>query len=112
MLPAVMAFPEAGPKSDSERDPKGEDRSADRASEGSVSDDKERWRLAWHYADMTDGELESLAAESASLTEVARRALQSDMNRRGLHVELAETTVPAASPVRSRKLATVCRFRD
>jgi hypothetical protein len=118
MLRAVMAFPEADPKSDSPPDPEREDRSNDRAGDRALSDDKERWRLAWHYADLTDGELESLAAESASLTEVARRALQSELHRRNLSVELAKPAVAAAasaaaaSPKGSRKLATVCRFRD
>jgi hypothetical protein len=137
MLPTVMAFPHADPESDSARDAKGEERSADRPSDGDagdrsgdrpdepgvrddrgVSDDKERWRLAWHYADMTDGELESLAAESGSLTEVALRALQSELRRRSLPVQLAEPAVAAATaattadPKRLRKLVTVCRFRD
>jgi len=126
-----MAVPGAKPESDSESDPEREDRSAGSNVSGErsvnddrsvsddhrVSDDKERWRLAWHYAEMTDGELEALAAESASLTEVARRALQSELRRRGAHVELAEPAAAAASaaaanPARSRKLATVCRFRD
>ena len=131
-----MAFPRANNESDSARDSQREDRPADRPGEnnagddravhddrsarddGGVSDDKERWRLAWHYADMTDGELESLAAESGSLTDVALRALQSELRRRSLPVELAEPAVAAAAaattadPKRSRKLATVCRFRD
>ncbi len=109
---------------DSPHDPEREDRPDDRSSDnnarddGSVRDDKERWRLAWHYADMTDGELESLAADSGSLTEVARRALQSELNRRGLHIEFAEpaaavaTETTGGSAKRTRKLATVCRFRD
>lgn len=138
MLPTVMVFPRAHNESDSAHDPKRELRPADRPGESDaaggdptvhddrrarddrgVSDDKERWRLAWHYADMTDGELESLASESGSLTEVALRALQSELRRRGLPVELAEPAVAAApaaasaaDPKRSRKLATVCRFRD
>ena len=102
-----MAAPPANHESDSARDPERE---------------KERWRLAWHYADMSDAELESLAAESASLTEVARRALQSELRQRRLPVELAEpepaeSAEPAASATvasrpRSRKLVTICRFRD
>jgi Putative prokaryotic signal transducing protein len=102
-----MAAPRGNHESDSVRDPERE---------------KERWRLAWHYADMTDAELQSLAAESGSLTEVARRALQSELRQRRLPVELgepqpAESAEPAASATvasrpRSRKLVTLCRFRD
>jgi hypothetical protein len=115
-----MTVPRANRDSDPAHDPKREDRTDDPndRDDRSERDDKERWRLAWHYADMTDGELESLAADSSSLTEVARRALQSELNRRGSQVKLAEPAVAAATdatgegPKRSRKLATVCRFRD
>lgn len=112
-----MTVPRSNSESDSARDPKRGDHPDDRHGDSSVRDDKERWRLAWHYADMTDGEIESLAAESGSLTDVARRALQSELRRRSLRIELAEPAVAAAgaaaaSPARSRKLATVCRFRD
>jgi len=109
-----VAVPRTNPESASTRDPQREVRPDD----ANVRDDKERWRLAWHYADMTDGEIESLAAESGSLTEVARRALQSELRRRGLSVEPAEPPVahaagpPAATAKPSRKLATLCRFRD
>jgi hypothetical protein len=102
-----MAAPHADHESDSARDP-------ERA--------KERWRLAWHYAEMSDAELQSLAAESGSLTEVARRALQSELRQRRLPVELAESepaesagtaaSATVASRPRSRKLLTLCRFRD
>ena len=119
-----MAVPRFNSDSDparhAERGELTDDRSgkADVRDDRGVSDDKERWRLAWHYADMTDGELESLAAESGSLTEVARRALQSELRSRGLSIEPEEPAVAAsasataASSKRSRKLATVCRFRD
>jgi hypothetical protein len=129
MLPFVMAFSQADPESDSARDAKRQERSDGRSSDAEregrsgdrddrvVTDEKERWRLAWHYAGMTDGELESLAAESGSLTDVALRALQSELRRRSLPVELAEPAVAAApatpaNPQRSRKLVTICRFRD
>jgi DNA-directed RNA polymerase subunit M/transcription elongation factor TFIIS len=113
----------AVPRANNEFDPADPERE-DRRGEGNlrdergIRDDKERWRLAWHYADMTDGEIESLAGESASLTEVARRALQSELRRRGLSIEIEDPAVAAAastttaSPKRSRKLATLCRFRD
>ena len=75
-------------------------------------DEKERWRLAWRYAEMSAAELEALAVDSGSLTEVARRALQSELNRRGLAVELQTPLPPPAKRVESRKLVTVRRFRD
>ena len=76
-------------------------------------DNKERWRLAWHYGEMSDGHLEALAAEAGSLTDVARRALQSELDKRGLPVELQApvTAVTQALP-ESRKLVTLRRFRD
>jgi Putative prokaryotic signal transducing protein len=118
-----MAVPFSNPEPASKRDPNNE---------------KERWRLAWHYADMTDGELQSLASESGSLTEVARRALQSELHRRKLPIELAQPAVAALAaaagaagqprgaspanpnapagakkPAKTRGgLATVRRFRD
>jgi membrane protease subunit (stomatin/prohibitin family) len=72
---------------------------------------KERWRLAWRYGEMTDRELESLAADFASLTEVARRALESEMKRRGLSVE-SQSVPSAAAPSQTGKLVTVRTFRD
>lgn len=84
---------------------------------------KERWRLAWHYADVADDELETLAAESASLTDVARRALQAERTRRGLprsqqgsqDKDSRDKIAPSkdARITGSRgKLATVRSFRD
>ncbi len=101
----AMAAPRPNHESDSAPDPERE---------------KERWRLAWHYADMTDAELQSLAAESGSLTEVARRALLSELRQRRLPVEIVEpdrsaepvASASVASPARLRKLVTLCRFRD
>jgi hypothetical protein len=103
----AMAAPRRNHESDSAPDPERE---------------KERWRLAWHYADMTDAELQSLAAESGSLTEVARRALLSELRQRRLPVEIVEpepyrsaepvASASVASPARLRKLVTLCRFRD
>jgi hypothetical protein len=49
-----------------------------------LSSDQERRRLADVYAGMADGELASLARDSASLTEDARQVLQAEMARRHL----------------------------
>lgn len=73
---------------------------------------KERWRLAWHYGEMTDGELEALAADAGSLTDLARRALHSELNKRGLPAELQMPAAAAIKTPRPRKLVTLRRFRD
>lgn len=46
--------------------------------------EKERRRLAQVYAEMTDGELEKLAADAGSLSDVARQALRTELSRRRL----------------------------
>jgi hypothetical protein len=62
---------------------------------------------------MTDGELEALAADSSSLTEVARRALQAELNRRSLPFQSQAPAEPVSkNPPQSRQLVTVRRFRD
>ncbi len=54
-----------------------------------VSDhEKERQRLAKLYADMADGELEKLAEEAGSLSDVAREVLQLELSRRRLGIAL------------------------
>lgn len=73
---------------------------------------KERWRLAWHYGEMTDGELEALAADAGSLTDLARRALHSELNKRGLPAELQTPAAAAIKTPLPRKLVTLRRFRD
>lgn len=50
--------------------------------------EKERHRLEKWYAGMVDGELEKLAREAGSLTDVAREVLQLDLSRRRLGIEL------------------------
>lgn len=73
---------------------------------------KERWRLAWHYGEMTEGELEALAAEAGSLTDIARRALQSELDKRGLPAEMQTPAAAVIKTPRPRKLVTLRRFRD
>jgi len=62
---------------------------------------------------MSDGELQKIAADSASLTEIARSALTSEIERRALQVE------PSAPPedgnyseVERRALVPIRKFRD
>ena len=45
---------------------------------------KERERLTGIYAEMSDGELEKVAREADSLTDIARGALRSEMLSRGM----------------------------
>jgi len=45
---------------------------------------KERQRLAALYAGMERGELEAIAAQAGSLTDVARDSLRSELSRRGM----------------------------
>jgi hypothetical protein len=71
----------------------------------------ERLRLARFYAEMTDGELEALAAVASSLTEPARAALRAELSRRHLDVELSDAASPR-SEVEIRPLVTIRRFRD
>jgi len=73
--------------------------------------DEEQQRLTQLYSTMTPGELEKVVNDSASLTDVARDALKSELSRRGLAVELAEA--PAGEDVlEERRLVSVRRFRD
>ncbi|HTR46359.1 MAG TPA: hypothetical protein VMM16_03095 [Verrucomicrobiae bacterium] len=70
---------------------------------------RERQRLAELYAGMADGELEKLAGEAATLSDVAREALRLETSRRGLAVVLQESMrvdAPPPGPV------TLRRFRD
>jgi hypothetical protein len=50
--------------------------------------EKERHRLEKWYAGMVDGELEKLAGEAGSLSDVAREVLQIELSRRGLGIAL------------------------
>jgi hypothetical protein len=60
---------------------------------------------------MADGELLKVAADSASLTNMARGVLQEEMNCRGLGFEPAEP--PAGGKVvEARDVVTVRKFRD
>jgi hypothetical protein len=79
--------------------------------ESYLSDQRERRRLADNYAGMTDGELQRLAGNAESLTEMAWDALEDEMDRR--HLECAED--PALEPrqeMEMRELVTIRQFRD
>jgi len=79
---------------------------------------EERNRLAQFYAVLTDGELQQLAREGASLTEEARAALALEMSKRGIGVDGSDLARDAedspAERVRPemRDLLTIRQFRD
>ena len=71
----------------------------------------ERRRLAANYAAMTDGELQRLARNAESLTEVACDALEDEIDRR--HLEIAEDAPPEPrQQLEMQELVTVRQFRD
>jgi hypothetical protein len=78
-----------------------------------VADHDESGRLTELYSGMSDGELEKMAADPASLTDVARNTLASEMQGRSLKVEsplLSDDE--SSSEVELQSLVTVRRFRD
>jgi hypothetical protein len=71
---------------------------------------QERQRLAELYGGMADGELEKLAGEASSLSEVARGALKAELVKRGSNVALSDSA--AAQHAEPPQLVTVRQFRD
>jgi hypothetical protein len=79
--------------------------------ESYLDEQRERRRLADNYAGMTDGELQRLAWNAQSLTELAWDALEDEMDRR--HLEISDDPVAQPQPqMEMRKLVTVRQFRD
>ncbi len=73
--------------------------------------EKEQQRLAHLYASLTPEELEKLADDAASLTDVARETLKTEIARKGLAITVNEA--PAAmNVIEERDLLAICRFRD
>jgi hypothetical protein len=73
--------------------------------------EQERQRLTKLYAEMSDGELDAIAADSAELTDVARQALTDELARR--HPEEPAVRNTGASPERdSVELADVVSIRQ
>jgi hypothetical protein len=76
-----------------------------------LDNERERRRLAANYATMTDGELQRLALNAESLTELAWDALDDEMDRR--HIDMADDPAPKPNPqMEMRELVTVRQFRD
>jgi hypothetical protein len=72
---------------------------------------RERRRLAANYAAMTDGELQRLARNAESLTELAWDALEDEMDRR--HLEFSDDATPEPRQrMEVRELVTIRQFRD
>ena len=81
---------------------------------GQSDEQKERLRLAELYASLEDGELEEIAADVDSLTELAREALRSEMLRRGMQAPPAEKedSKTACSEREHSGPVMVGRYRD
>ncbi len=58
----------------------------------------ERQRLAQAYAEMSEGELEKLANEAWSLTDLAREALKKEISRRKLGITLRDSAPKKEEP--------------
>jgi hypothetical protein len=71
----------------------------------------ERKRLAEEYSNMADAELEELAADCADLTDLARTALNNEIERRGLNFDL-QVSQPAKDIIEDDELVTIRSFRD
>jgi len=71
----------------------------------------QRRRLAPNYPGMTDGELQRLARNAESLTEVAWEALDDELDRRDLEL-LEEEASENRDELQLRELVTIRQFRD
>ncbi|MGA2920979.1 MAG: DUF2007 domain-containing protein [Candidatus Sulfotelmatobacter sp.] len=78
--------------------------------ESFLNTERERQRLAANYAGMTDGELQRLARNAESLTELAWDALEDEMDRR--HLEVSDDAPEPRQEMEVRELVTIRQFRD
>ncbi|MFZ1142870.1 MAG: DUF2007 domain-containing protein [Candidatus Sulfotelmatobacter sp.] len=84
---------------------------AGRVSEFYLNEQRERRRLADNYAGMTDGELQRLARNAESLTELAWEALEDEMDRR--HLKYPDDRAPEQrQEMEFQELVTIRQFRD
>jgi len=84
-----------------------------------TNSETERQRLAQRYAEMSDVALTEFAADSASLTELAREVLRAELATRSLEASLSPLSEtpetiesPGNLPQFSGPLVMVKRFRD
>ena len=75
-----------------------------------IDAEHEHHRLIQFYARMSDGELQKLAEDAASLTDVARQALQNEVVGRGLNITLQDFF--PLDELNLRELVTIRKFRD
>ena len=73
---------------------------------------REKRRLAATYAAMTDGELQRLAGNAESLTELAWDALEDELDRRNLEPSDDEAAIEPRQTLEIQELVTVRQFRD
>jgi hypothetical protein len=79
--------------------------------ESYLDEQRERRRLADNYAGMADGELQRLARNADSLTDLAWDALEDELDRR--HLEFADDPAPQPlQQIEMQQLVTIRRFRD
>ena len=76
-----------------------------------LASERERQRLEALYARMSDAELQSLAQDAGSLTEVALLALSQEAQHRGLNLPLPNSAMPQ-DVLEQRQLTVVRQFRD
>lgn len=74
--------------------------------------EKERQRLTALYAAMEQGELEEIATQGESLTEVARQVLHSELSRRGISALLEASKQHAAKPKQSDAPVMIRRYQN
>ncbi len=79
-----------------------------------IDSEKEHQRLVARYAAMEDGELEKVALDFPSLTEVAKSVLHSEMSRRDLTppAEIAANHGNEIAESEARKPVMIRRYRD
>jgi len=77
---------------------------------GMIDPEQEHHRLIQLYARMSEGELQMLAEDAASLTDVARQALQNEVVGRGLNITLQDFF--PRDELNLRELVTIRKFRD
>ena len=79
-----------------------------------IDSEKEHRRLVARYAAMEDAELEKVALDFPSLTEVAQSLLQSEMSRRDLTppAEIAANHASEIAESEARKPVMIRRYRD
>ncbi len=78
--------------------------------------EKERRRLVEYYAGLLDGELEKIAEDSGSLTDLARETLDAELSRRNLTKRESVSPPPdaaaATEEVEFQKLVAIRTFGD